>query len=167
MPLTHSSSGSKALMLRHEQAPNTGLANRRSEQPCRFTDLPFDVRLMLYDICLTVASSITNSCRALHNTPIKRSGSSPESRRSIELYGRTGSRLNGTSQTGAIRNIHRDMIRLSCGHYYTLPQESRCCTCKPRCIPSSLGLATYWIGTHHTHSDDKRPARHRLNDQAS
>lgn len=93
MPLTRGRTGLKALMLRHEQAPNTGPANRRLEQTFRFVDLPFDVRLMVYDICVTAPSCIVICHHALHNPPNEGpvfQAMGPESERSIELHGRTG-----------------------------------------------------------------------------
>lgn len=86
--------GLKAVVLRHEQTPNTGRANRRSEQPFHFTDLPFDIRLMIYDICLTAPSNITIRSSALHRGPNKRpdrTAVDPGGGRKFQLIGHTKS----------------------------------------------------------------------------
>lgn len=78
MPLTRLRDGFKALVLRHKQAPDPGPVYERSEQQFPFTKLPFDVRLMVYDECLTASSNITIGYRDRFKLPPK-----------FELVGRT------------------------------------------------------------------------------
>lgn len=78
MPLTRLRNGFKALVLRHKQAPDPGPVYERSEQQFPFTKLPFDIRLMVYDECLTASSNITIGYRDRFKLPPK-----------IELVGRT------------------------------------------------------------------------------